>query len=209
MDVGNFISAFSKFSLIICKFSFCILLKPGLENFEHYFASVWDECNCVVVWIFFGIKYICHFYLIIIRGLIYVILEWSSGFPYFLHFKSEFCNKKFMIWAIVNSRSCFCWLYRASPLLATKNTINLILVLTIWSCPCVESSLVLLEEGVCYNQCDVLAKLSLCPASFCTPRSNLSVTPGISWLPVFTFQSPIMKRTSFFGVSFRRSCRSS
>ena len=26
-----------------------ILLKPGVENFEHYFASVWDECNCVVV----------------------------------------------------------------------------------------------------------------------------------------------------------------
>ena len=31
-----------------------ILLKPGLENFEHYFTSVWDECNCVVVWAFFG-----------------------------------------------------------------------------------------------------------------------------------------------------------
>ena len=133
------------------------MLKPGLENFEHYFVSVWDECNCVVVWIFFGIKYICHFYLIIIRDLIYIILEWSSGFPYFLQFKSEFCNKKFMIWAIVSSRSCFCWLYRASPSLATKNTVNLILVLTIWWCPCVESSLVLLEEGVCYNQCDVLS----------------------------------------------------
>ena len=32
-----------------------VLLKPGLENFEHYFASVWDECNCVVIWTFFGI----------------------------------------------------------------------------------------------------------------------------------------------------------
>ena len=32
-----------------------VLLKPGLENFEHYFTSVWDECNCVVVWAFFGI----------------------------------------------------------------------------------------------------------------------------------------------------------
>ena len=27
-------------------------LKPGLENFEHYFTSVWDECNCAVVWAF-------------------------------------------------------------------------------------------------------------------------------------------------------------
>ena len=26
-----------------------------LENFEHYFTSVWDECNCEVVWAFFGI----------------------------------------------------------------------------------------------------------------------------------------------------------
>jgi len=39
--------------------------------------------------------------------------------------------------------------------------------------------------------------ISLCPASFCTPRPNLPVTPGNSWLPTFAFQSPIMKRTSF------------
>ena len=45
-----------------------------------------------------------------------------------------------MIWATVSSWSCFCWLYRASPSLAAKNIINLILVLTIWWCPCVESS---------------------------------------------------------------------
>ena len=64
-----------------------------------------------------------------------------------------------MIWATVGSWSCFCWLYRASSSLAAKNIINLILVLTIWWCPCVESSLVLLEEGVCYDQCVLLAKL--------------------------------------------------
>ena len=29
----------------------------ALENFEHYFTSVWDECNCVVVWAFFGIAF--------------------------------------------------------------------------------------------------------------------------------------------------------
>ena len=39
--------------------------------------------------------------------------------------------------------------------------------------------------------------VSLCPASFCTPRPNLPVTPGISWLPTFAFQSPIRKRTSY------------
>ena len=57
-----------------------------------------------------------------------------------------------MIWATVSSQSCFCWLYRTSPSLAAKNIINLISVLTIWWCPCVESSLVLLEEVVCYDQ---------------------------------------------------------
>ena len=56
-DVGNLISAssaFSKSSLNIWKFSVHILLKPSLENFEHYFASMWDECNCAVIWTFFG-----------------------------------------------------------------------------------------------------------------------------------------------------------
>ena len=48
-DVGNLISgssAFSKSSLNIWKFMVHVLLKPGLENFKHYFASGWDECNC-------------------------------------------------------------------------------------------------------------------------------------------------------------------
>ena len=51
-DVGNLISgssAFSKTSLNIWKFMDHVLLKPGLENFKHYFTSVIDECNCVVV----------------------------------------------------------------------------------------------------------------------------------------------------------------
>ena len=61
MDIGNLISdtsAFSKSSLNIWKFIVHILLKPGLEDFEHYFASVWDECNCVVDWTFFGIAFL-------------------------------------------------------------------------------------------------------------------------------------------------------
>ena len=51
--------------------------------------------------------------------------------------------------------------------------------------------------------------ISLCPASFRIPRPNLPVTPGVSFLPTFAFQSPTMKRTSFLGVSSKRSCRSS
>ena len=62
--------------------------------------------------------------------------EWSSCFPYFLQFTSEFGFKEFMVWATVSSWSCFCWLYRASPSLAARNIINLLSVLTIWWCPC-------------------------------------------------------------------------
>ena len=61
VDVGNLISgssAFSKSSLNIWKFMVHVLLKPGLENFEHYFSSMWNECNCVVVWAFFGIAFL-------------------------------------------------------------------------------------------------------------------------------------------------------
>ena len=70
MDVGNLISgsfAFSKSSLNICKFMVNILLKPGLENFEHCFATVWDEWNCVAVWTFFGIAF---------------LLDWSENWPF-------------------------------------------------------------------------------------------------------------------------------
>ena len=67
-DVGNLIScssAFSKSSLNIWNFTVHVLLKPGLENFENYFASRWDECNCVVVWKF---------------GIIFWGLEWKLTF---------------------------------------------------------------------------------------------------------------------------------
>ena len=59
--IGNLISAssaFTKSSLNIWKFTVHLLLKPGLENFEHYFTSMWDECNSVVVWTFFGIAFL-------------------------------------------------------------------------------------------------------------------------------------------------------
>ena len=61
VDVGNLTSAssaFSKSSLNIWKFTDHVLLKPGLENFEHSFASMGDESNCVVVWAFFGLAFL-------------------------------------------------------------------------------------------------------------------------------------------------------
>ena len=69
-DVGNLISGssvFSRSSLNIWKFTVYILLKPDLENFEHYFANMWDECNCVVVWTFFGIA---------------LLWDWNENWPF-------------------------------------------------------------------------------------------------------------------------------
>ena len=54
---GNLISdssAFSESSLNIWKFTVHILLKPRLENFEYYFAIMWNECSCAVFWTVFG-----------------------------------------------------------------------------------------------------------------------------------------------------------
>ena len=81
----------SKSSLNICKFLVHVLLKPGLENFEHYFASVWDECNCEVVWMFFGIAFLWdwnekarqfqkHTYLYFIdhaKVFVWIIINWK------------------------------------------------------------------------------------------------------------------------------------
>ena len=38
--------------------------------------------------------------------------------------------------------------------------------------------------------------------TFHTPRPNLSVTPAVSWSPTFAFQSPILKRTSYYCVYY-------
>ena len=62
LDVDSLISgssAFSKSSLCIWKFSVHILLKPSLKDFEDYLASMWNERSCTVVWIFFGIAFLC------------------------------------------------------------------------------------------------------------------------------------------------------
>ena len=95
----------------------------------------------------------------------------------------KFCNNELMVWATVHSRFSFCQLYRASPLSTAKNIINLILELTIWWCQCVELSLVYWERVFAMtNAFSWQNPVSLCPASFCTPRSNLAVTPAISCL---------------------------
>ena len=74
---GNLISGssvFSKSSLNIWKFSVHVLFKPGLENFEHYFATMWDECNCVVVWTFFDIAF---------------LWDWNVNWPFPVYWKNS------------------------------------------------------------------------------------------------------------------------
>ena len=104
-----------------------------------------------------------------------------------------------MIWATFCSRSCFCWLYRASPSLAAKNII-------IWF-QCWPSGDVHMQSPLLCRRKRVFAiisafswqnSISLCPVSFCIPRPNLPVTPGVSWLPTLAFQCPIMKGHLFW-----------
>ena len=61
VDVHNLIScssSFSKYSLYTWKFLIHVLLKPRVKDFEHYLASMWNECNCVVISIFFGTAFL-------------------------------------------------------------------------------------------------------------------------------------------------------
>ena len=76
-DVGNLIfgsSAFSKPNLNIWKLSVHVLLMLHLENFEHYFASVWNVRNCVVVWTFFGIA---------------VFWDWNENWSFYSRMKEK------------------------------------------------------------------------------------------------------------------------
>ena len=81
--------------------------------------------------------------------------------------------------------------------MAAKNIINLILVLTIWCCSSVKSSLVLLEEGVCYDQCVLLANsFSLCPLHFIL-QGQISL--------LFTWGQTMVEVMKIMATSFKKS----
>ena len=70
VDVSNLISgalAFSQSILNIWNFMVHVQLMPGLENFEHCFASAWDECNHAAIWTVFGIA---------------LLWDWSENWPF-------------------------------------------------------------------------------------------------------------------------------
>ena len=82
-----FSSTFSESSLSIWKFLVYVQLKPDLENFVHYFASMWNECNCAVVWNslalpFFGLE----------RKLTFLSPMPMMNFPYFLTYWVQHFN---------------------------------------------------------------------------------------------------------------------
>ena len=54
-------------NLSIWQFLVDILLKPSLKDFEHYFATLWKEHNCMVVWTFFGIA---------------LLWDWNENWPF-------------------------------------------------------------------------------------------------------------------------------
>ena len=116
---------------------------------------------------------------------------------------SESGNKKSVIWSTVSSLSCFWWLYKAFPSLAAMNIMSLILVLTICWCPCVESSLVLLVEGVYYDQCVLLAKLCLPLACFilCT-KAKFVCYFSFLLTSYFCIPVPYNEKDIFWGVLF-------
>ena len=97
-DVSNLVSgssAFSKTSLNIWNFMVHILLKPGLETCEHYFTSVWDECNCEVVWSFFDIAFLWNWN----ENWPFPVLWPLLSFPNLLHIEcSTFTASSFRIW---------------------------------------------------------------------------------------------------------------
>ena len=126
VNIGNLISgssAFSKSSLNIWKFLVHILLKPSLDNFEHCFASMWDDCNCEVVCPFFGIAFLwdCNEnwpfpVLWPLQSFLNLLTYWQQHF-YSLIFRihahptinfQKYCNQRKVAWNCgVWKRTCF------------------------------------------------------------------------------------------------------
>ena len=131
-------------------------------------------------------------------------------FPTFFNLSLNFKVRSSWPEPMVSSRSCSCWLHRASPSSAAKNIMNLILVLTIWWCPCVQSFTGLLEKGICWLACP-LNKTLLAFALLhfvCQGQTCLLFWVSLGFLLLHS--NPLWwKGYLFFHASSRSSCRSS
>ena len=111
-----------------------------------------------------------------------------------------------MIWATVISQSCFLLTVCSISIFGCKEynqsdfSIDYLVIsmCRVFSCVVGRGCLV-------WSVCSLGKTLLAFALLHFVLRPNLPVTPGISWLPTFAFQAPIMKRTSFLGVSSRRS----
>ena len=65
----------------------------------------------------------------------------------------------------------------------------------------------LLEEGVCYDQCISWQNYESFPRFILHFKAKFACYSGCFLTSYFSFQSPLMERTSFLGVSSKRSCR--
>ena len=103
------------------------------RGYKPPFIVLWVLClSALIPWIYLSLP--CT----VIRDLIQVIPECLVVFPTYFSLSLNFAIRS--SWAEPwSAPGHFCWLYRASPSLAGNNIISLILVLTIWWCPCVES----------------------------------------------------------------------
>ena len=85
-------------------------VEAGLENFEHYFTSVWDEHNCVVVWAFFGITFLWNWNKNLLFPVLLLLLSFPNLLAYWVqHFHSTiFWDLKWLNWNSITSTSFVC-----------------------------------------------------------------------------------------------------
>ena len=136
-----------------------------------------------------------------------VILE-PSSFLYCLQFKFEFCKKELMLWVTVLSQSSFHWLYRACPFWAEENIIYLISVLTIVWCPCVAFSWTVGKGSLLWPEYSLDKTLLAFALLHFVHRGQSFIQLSFDFL-LLHFNPLWWKGHLFFGVSPRKSCRSS
>ena len=103
-----------------------VLLKPGLENLEHYFASMWDECSCAVVWTLFGIAFLWDWN----ENWPFPVLWPLLSFPICWHIEcSTFTASSFRIW---NSSTGVVMLSKAHLTSLTKMSGSRLVITSSW-----------------------------------------------------------------------------
>ena len=98
-----------------------------------------------------------------------------------------------MNWATVSSWSCFCWLYRASPSSTAKSIINLIFVLTIWLSMKRVFSCAVGRRCLLWPVHSLGKSLLAFVLLHFVLQGQICLFLQLSWLPIFAFQTPIMK----------------